>query len=120
MSIDISCYVKIPEIETQEILDKFLNNNIHILQGFYKFSDVSKIYEKNQLENISDRVERYLEETNILIAEEFGFNDARSIFIICVLDKTFSGINIAELIAMLKNTFGEENILALFEGETVL
>lgn len=120
MSIDISCYVKNPEIETRKILDKFVNDNACLLQGFYKFSDVSKIYEKNELENISDRVERYLEETNILIAEEFGFNCARSIFVIYVLDKTFSGINIPELVIKLKNIFGEENILALFEGETAL
>jgi len=120
MSIDISCYVKSPEIETQEILDKFINDNTCILQGFYKFSGVSKIYGKNELENISDRVERYLEETNILMAEEFGFNGARSMFVIYVLDKTFSGINIPELVVMLKNIFGEKNILALFEGETAL
>lgn len=97
-----------------------MNDNACILKGFYGFGDVSKIYEKNELKNISDHVERYLKETEILITEEFGFNGARSMFVIHVLDKSFSGINIHELVIMLKNTFGEENIPALFEGEIAL
>ena len=120
MSIDIDCYTNQSENKIQKVLDDFIVSNFELLDGFYSFSQVLKIYNKAEILEVEDKYEQYHLESMLLIAEEYGFNDVKSMFVISVIDKTFSRVGLIEFSVMLKNKFGENNILILFNGESKL
>lgn len=120
MSIDIDCYTNQSENKIQKVLDDFIVSNFELLDGFYSFSQVLKIYNKAEILEVEDKYEQYHLESMLLIAEEYGFNDVKSMFVISVIDKTFSRVGLIEFSVMLKNKFGENNILILFNGESEL
>ena len=79
-----------------------------------------KIYNKAEILEVEDKYEQYHLESMLLIAEEYGFNDVKSMFVISVIDKTFSRVGLIEFSVMLKNKFGENNILILLVKMEIL
>lgn len=92
MSIDIDCYTNIPPEIAQKKLGDFIVENFSVLEGYYKFYDVWKVFNETELLEIEDKTERYHKESISLLAKEHGFNKAKSLFLISVVDKSFSRV----------------------------
>ena len=78
------------------------------------------IIDKKDLLLIKDRSDRHHMETNISIANEFGMMNPKSRFMIAVNDKTFPEINTTEMADLMRQELGADNIIVLFEGETLI
>ncbi|HIE8870161.1 hypothetical protein CWM53_21935 [Klebsiella sp. A-Nf5] len=120
MSIDIACYTSINIDELKERLDVVREKFIHLFDGPYLMFDPHKILSRQQLELIDDYVEKYNQETKLLIAEEFGLKEPRSYFLITVNDKSFPELNTSEIADMFRQELGEGNIIVLLNGEDLI
>ena len=78
------------------------------------------IIDEKDLLLIEDRRERYSMETKLLIANEFGMMNPKSWFMIAVNDKSFPEINTTEMANLMRQELGADNIIVLFEGETLI
>lgn len=120
MAINISFYVNESLSETQGKIDEFINNNLSDIKGYYIFHNTETLYDEANITEIKDISQQYYQETIFLRAKEYGFLTARCWFVVEVKDKEFQGFSVAELVGKLKETFGENNLLVLFEGDTIL
>jgi hypothetical protein len=69
---------------------------------------------------IEDRLDRHHMESKISIANEFGMMNPKSWFMIAVNDKSFPEINTTEMANLMRQELGTDNIIVLFEGETLI
>ena len=69
---------------------------------------------------IEDRLDRHHMESKISIANEFGMMNPKSWFMIAVNDKSFPEINTTEMANLMRQELGADNIIVLFEGETLI
>ena len=120
MSIDITCYTSINVGELNERLNVVRGKYDHLFNGPYLMFDPHIILSCQGLELIDDRVEKYNQETKLLIAEEFGLNKPRSYFLITVNDKSFPELNTSEIADVLRKELGEENIIVLLNSEDLI
>ncbi|UAN51433.1 hypothetical protein KGP26_27955 [Serratia sp. JSRIV002] len=120
MSIDIACYTSISIDDLRERLSVVRAKYDHLFDGPYLMFDPHTILSRQQLALIDDRVEKYNQETKLLIAEEFGLKEPMSYFLIAVNDKSFPALNTSEVADMLRKELGEENIIVLLNGEDLI
>ena len=127
MAINLTCYTKIDvamlQPELNRIQAKYPNlfscssNRSH--PAYIMYSD-DLIVDAKDILLIEDRVTRYDMETNISIANEFGMMNPKSWFMIAVNDKSFPEINTTEMANLMRQELGADNIIVLFEGETLI
>ena len=127
MAIDLNVYTRIcvdilqPELD--RIQAKYPNlfsvseNRSH---SAYIMYSAHMIIDEKDLLLIEDRRERYSMETKPLIANEFGMMNPKSWFMIAVNDKSFPEINTTEMANLMRQELGADNIIVLFEGETLI
>ncbi|OAT76293.1 hypothetical protein A9B99_22775 [Mangrovibacter phragmitis] len=92
----------------------------YLFDGSYLMFDPHTILSRQQIELIDDRVEKYNQETKLLIAEEFGLKDPKSYFLIVVNDKSFPELNTSEIADVFRQELGEGNIVVLLNGEDLI
>lgn len=117
MSIDLECYSTFSVDSVSEKLNDLVNNFPDYFDGNYKIDKIWKVLSHEELNNVEDRVRRYTLESYLLLAEEHGFIQPKSMFSIGVLDKTFEKYSIEEMSNLLKEKFGIKHILILLNGE---
>ena len=127
MAINLTCYTKIDvamlQPELNRIQAKYPNlfscssNRSHPAYIMYS---ADLIVDAKDLLLIEDRGERYSMETRLLIANEFGMMNPKSWFTIAVNDKSFPEINTTEMANLMRQELGADNIIVLFEGETLI
>lgn len=117
MSIDITCYTSIDIDELRGKLGVLREKYGHLFDGPYLMFSPHTILNYQQLEMIDDRVEKYNQETNLLIAEEFGLKEPKSYFLIAVNDKSFPELNTSGIADVFRQELGEKNIIILLNGE---
>ena len=120
MSIDITCYTSIDIGELKERLDMTRKRTGHVFDGPYLMFEPHVILNRQQLELIDDRIEKYNQETKLLIAEEFGLKEPKSYFLVAVNDKSFPDLNTFEIADVFRREFGEGNIVVLLNGEDLI
>lgn len=120
MSIDITCYTSINIDELKEKLGVLREKYPHLFDGPYLMFDPHTILSCQQLELIDDRVEKYNQETKLLIAQEFGLKEPMSYFLIAVNDKSFPALNTSEIADVLRQELGDGNIIVLLNGEDLV
>lgn len=120
MSIDIACYTSISTGELKERLGVVREKFAHLFDGPYLMFEPHTILSRQQLELIDDCVEKYNQETKLLITEEFGLKEPKSYFLIAVNDKSFSELNTSEIADVLRKELGEGNIIVLLNGEDLI
>lgn len=120
MAIDITCYTKLGVESLQPKLDVIKLTHSYLFDQSYLMYDAHEILTHEQLKFIEDRVEKYKKETDLLIAEQFGFEEPRSYFMISVNDKSFPELNTSEVANMLRKELGEGNIIVLLNGEELI
>lgn len=120
MAIDITCYTKLDVESLQPKLDVIKLNHSCLFDQSYLMYTAHEVLTHEQLKSIEDRVDKYKKETDLLIAEEFGLEEARSYFMISVNDKSFPKVNTSEVADMLRKELGEENIIVLLNGEDLI
>lgn len=120
MSIDIACYTSINVDELRERLDVVSVKYGYLFDGPYLMFDPHVILSRQQLELIDDRVEKYNQETKLLVAEEFGLEAPKSYFLIAVNDKTFPELNTSEIADVFRQELGAENVIVLLNGEDLI
>ncbi|QHA87159.1 hypothetical protein [Serratia rhizosphaerae] len=120
MSIDIACYTSISIDELRERLSVVRAKYDHLFDGPYLMFDPHIILNRQQLALIDDRVEKYNQETKLLIAEEFGLKEPKSYFFIAVNDKSFPELNTSEIADVFRQELGEGNIIVLLNGEDLI
>ncbi|MBW5824385.1 hypothetical protein H0I68_04810 [Yersinia kristensenii] len=120
MSIDITCYTSVNIDELKEKLDEVKVKYDHLFDGPYLMFEPHIILNHQQLELIDDRVEKYNQETKLLIAEEFGLKEPNSYFLITVNDKSFPELNTSEIADVIRLELGEENVIVLLNGEDLI
>lgn len=120
MSIDIGCYTSICVDELKDKLSVVKVKYSHLFDGPYIMFNPHKILTHQQFKLIDDRVERYNQETKLLIAEEFGLTEPKSYFLIAVNDKSFAASSTSEIADALKKELGKENIIVLLNGEDLI
>ncbi|CNI83729.1 Uncharacterised protein [Yersinia frederiksenii] len=120
MSIDITCYTSINVDELRENLDVLKEKYCHLFDGPYLMFAPHAILNHQQLELIDDRVEKYNQETKLLIAEEFGLKEPKSYFLIAVNDKSFPELNTSGIADVFRQELGEKNIIVLLNGEDLI
>uniref|UniRef100_A8GK55 Uncharacterized protein n=2 Tax=Serratia TaxID=613 RepID=A8GK55_SERP5 len=82
--------------------------------------DPHTILSRQQLGLIDDRVEKYNQETKLLIAEEFGLKEPKSYFLIAVNDKSFPELTTSGIADVFRQELGEGNIIMLLNGEDLI
>ena len=127
MAINLTCYTKIDvamlQPELNRIQAKYPNlfscssNRSHPAYIMYS---ADLIVDAKDLLLIEDRGERYSMETRLLIANEFGMMNPKSWFTIAVNDKSFPEINTTEMANLMRQELSADNIIVLFEGETLI
>lgn len=120
MSIDIICYTSISIDELKERLDMARKTTGHLFDGPYLMFEPHLILNRQQLELIDDRIEKYNQETKLLIAEEFGLKEPRSYFLVAVNDKSFPELNTSEIADVFRHELGEGNVVVLLNGEDLI
>ncbi|WP_145540804.1 hypothetical protein [Yersinia alsatica] len=120
MSIDIACYTSININELKERLDIVREKYSHLFDGPYLMFEPHIILSRQQLELIDDRVEKYNQETKLLIAEEFSLKEPRSYFLVAVNDKSFPELNTSEIADVIRRELGEGNVIVLLNGEDLI
>lgn len=120
MSIDIACYTSITIDELRERLGMVRVKYNHLFDGPYLMFEPHTILSRQQLEVIDDRVEKYNQETKLLIADEFGLNEPKSYFLITVNDKSFPELDTSEIADVFRQELGEESIIVLLNGEDLI
>ncbi|ERM14409.1 hypothetical protein ACVWWU_002706 [Pantoea sp. PA1] len=120
MSIDIACYTSINVDELKERLDVVRTKYDHLFDGPYLMFEPRTILSRQQLELIDDRIEKYNQETKLLIAEEFGLKKPKSYFLIAVNDKSFPELDTSGIADVFRQELGEENIVVLLNGEDLI
>ncbi|MBC3382300.1 hypothetical protein H8I69_24665 [Serratia fonticola] len=120
MAIDITCYTKLGVESLQPKLDVIKLNYGCLFEQSYLMYPAHEVLTHEQLKFIEDRVEKYKNETDLLIAEEFGLEEPKSYFMISVNDKSFPELNTSEIADMLRKELGEENIIVLLNGEDLI
>ncbi|MCA6917450.1 hypothetical protein R9X49_07765 [Pectobacterium carotovorum] len=120
MSIDITCYTSISIDELKERLDMVRKATGHLFDGSYLMFDPHVILSRQQLELIDDRIEKYNQETKLLVAEEFGLKEPKSYFLVAVNDKSFSELNTSEIADVFRRELGEKNVIVLLNGEDLI
>ncbi|WP_454878881.1 hypothetical protein [Serratia inhibens] len=120
MSIDIACYTSISIDELRERLSVVRAKYDHLFDGPYLMFDPHTILSRQQAALIDDRVEKYNQETKLLIAEEFGLKEPKSYFLIAVNDKSFPELNTSEIADVFRQELGEGNIIVLLNGEDLI
>ncbi|UAY93951.1 hypothetical protein KSL88_09945 [Pectobacterium polaris] len=120
MSIDITCYTSISIDELKERLDMVRKTTGHLFDGSYFMFDPHVILSRQQLELIDDRIEKYNQETKLLIAWEFGLKEPKSYFLVAVNDKSFSELNTSEIADVFRQELGEKNVIVLLNGEDLI
>ena len=120
MSIDIVCYTSISIDDLRERLGMVRTKYNHLFDGSYLMFDPHTILSRQQLELIDDRIEKYNQETKLLIAEEFGLNEPRSYFLIAVNNKYFPELNTSQIADVFRKELGERNIIVLLNGEDLI
>ncbi|WP_248465984.1 hypothetical protein [Pectobacterium versatile] len=120
MSIDITCYTSIDIGELKERLDMTRKHTGHLFDGPYLMFEPHVILGRQQLELIDDRIEKYNQETKLLIAEEFGLKKPKSYFLVAVNDKSFPDLNTSEIADVFRRELGEGNIVVLLNGEDLI
>jgi len=91
-----------------------------LFDGPYLMFDPHAILSHQQLALIDDRVEKYNQETKLLIAEEFGLKDPKSYFLIAVNDKSFPELNTSGIADVFRQELGGGNIIVLLNGEDLI
>lgn len=120
MAIDIICYTKLSVDLLQAKLDIIKSNYNYIFERSYIVYTAHDVPNREQLELIDDRVEKYNKETKLLISEEFGLKNAKSYFMVSVNDKSFPELNTSEIADLLRKELGNENIIVLLDNETLI
>ncbi|CNJ56421.1 Uncharacterised protein [Yersinia rohdei] len=120
MSIDIACYTSINFDELKERLDVVRVKYGPLFDGSYIMFEPRTILSRQQLELIDDRIEKYNQETKLLIAEEFGLKEPKSYFLIAVNNKSFPELDTSEIADVFRQELGEENIIVLLNGEDLI
>jgi hypothetical protein len=120
MAIDITCYTKFDHNLLQSKLNVIKLNYNYIFDHSYIIYTANEVLTRQQLELIADPIEKYQKESDLLISEEFGLEGAKSYFMISVNDKFFSEINTSEMAELLRKELGENNIIVLLDGETLI
>lgn len=120
MAIDITCYTKLGVESLQPKLDVIKLNYGYLFEQSYLMYAAHELLTHEQLKFIEDRVEKYKNETDLLIAEELGLEEPKSYFMISVNDKSFPELNTSEVADMLRKELGEENIIVLLNGEDLI
>lgn len=120
MSIDIICYTSISIDELKERLDMARKTTGHLFDGPYLMFEPHLILNRQQLELIDDRIEKYNQETKLLIAEEFCLKEPRSYFLVAVNDKSFPELNTSEIADVFRHELGEGNVVVLLNGEDLI
>lgn len=120
MAIDITCYTKLKSNLLQSKLDAIKFEFNHLFSLSYIMYDAHEVLNNQQIELIDDRTERYNQETNLLIAEEFGLKEPKSYFMISVNDKSFPEMNTSEIADLFRAKLGKENIIVLLNGEELI
>lgn len=92
----------------------------HLFDGSYIMFEPHVILGRQQLELIDDRIEKYNQETKLLIAEEFGLKEPKSYFLVAVNDKSFPDLNISEIADVFRQELGEKNVIVLLNGEDLI
>ncbi|WP_145556583.1 hypothetical protein [Yersinia canariae] len=120
MSIDITCYTSINIDELKERLGVMREKYRYLFDGPYLMFEPRTILSRQQFELIDDCVEKYNQETKLLIAEEFGLKEPKSHFLIAVNDKSFPELNTSEIADVFRQELGEGNIIVLLNGEDLI
>lgn len=92
----------------------------HLFDGPYLMFEPHVILSRQQLELIDDRIEKYNQETKLLIAEEFGLKEPKSYFLVAVNNKSFPDLNTSEIADVLRRELGEGKIVVLLNGEDLI
>lgn len=120
MSIDIVCYTSISIDVLEKRLDMMRETFAYLFDGPYFMFEPHMILSYRELELINDCVEKYNQETKLLIAEEFGLKEPKSYFLISVNDKSFHELNTAEIADLFRQELGASNVIVLLNGEELI
>ena len=127
MAINLSCYTKIDVAMLQPELDRIQAKYPNLFSvsenrsyPAYIMYSADIIIDDKDLLLIEDRLDRHHMESKISIANEFGMMNPKSWFMIAVNDKSFPEINTTEMANLMRQELGTDNIIVLFEGETLI
>ncbi|WP_023639617.1 hypothetical protein [Dickeya zeae] len=120
MAIDIMCYTSISIDVLKEKLDMVKISTGHLFDGSYLIFEPHIILNSQQLELIDNRIEKYNQETKLLIAEEHGLKEPRSYFTVAVNDKSLSEMNTSGIADLFRRELGGDNIIVLLNGEVLI
>ncbi|MCO7256059.1 hypothetical protein KSI86_18045 [Dickeya oryzae] len=120
MAIDIICYTSINIDVLKERLDMTKISTAHLFDGPYLIFEPHEVLNRQQLEFIDDHIEKYNQETKLLIAEEHGLKEPKSYFLVSVNDKSFPSLNTSGIADLFRRELGEENIIVLLNGEDLI
>ena len=127
MAIDLDIYTRIcveilqPELDRiQEKYPNLFSVSENRSYPAYIMYSADIIIDDKDLLLIEDRLDRHHMESKISIANEFGMMNPKSWFMIAVNDKSFPEINTTEMANLMRQELGADNIIVLFEGETLI
>lgn len=120
MAIDIICYTLLETELLNKLISEIKLKYKNIFDKSYIIYFASPILNREQLVLINNEKEKYSQESKLLISEEFGLKGARSYFMVAVNDKSFPEMNTSEMADLLRKELGEENIIVLLDGETLI
>ena len=127
MAIDLNVYTRIcvdilqPELDRiQEKYPNLFSVSENRSYPAYIMYSADIIIDDKDLLLIEDRLDRHHMESKISIANEFGMMNPKSWFMIAVNDKSFPEINTTEMANLMRQELGTDNIIVLFEGETLI
>ena len=127
MAIDLNVYTRICVDILQPELDRIQAKYPNLFSvsenrsyPAYIMYSADIIIDDKDLLLIEDRLDRHHMESKISIANEFGMMNPKSWFMISVNDKSFPEINTTEMANLMRQELGTDNIIVLFEGETLI
>ncbi len=127
MAIDLDIYTRICVDILQPELDRIKEKYPNLFSvsenrsyPAYIMYSADIIIDDKDLLLIEDRLDRHHMESKISIANEFGMMNPKSWFMIAVNDKSFPEINTTEMANLMRQELGTDNIIVLFEGETLI
>ena len=102
MAIDLFCYTSLNVTDTKDIIDVIFQDHPEIFPSKYFISDVEIAHE------ISKE-----------IANDYGFPNACSTFLVSLNDKTLS-VSTSSIADIFRHYMGNDNIIILHENETLI
>lgn len=117
MAIDLVCYTTINASTLNERIADMKSRYSDVFDKSYIMYNAYPVLNRTELALLKSRAQQYHLETRLLIAEEFGLENARSYFTVAVNDKSFPVYSTSAMADLLRKELGHNNIIILHNGD---